>query len=95
MTKMMTRVAGVAVAMASLAQVGCVSSVGGNCNDGNSFQSLNGERRSSESVVVERRNGVRYERREMTLDASVPKQYRQAMIDAFLKSESGGVAVSR
>jgi len=95
MTKMMTRVAGVAVVLACLAQVECVSSVGGNCNDGNSFQSLAGERRSTESVVVERYNGVRYERREMKMDASVPKEYRQAMIDAFLKSESSGVALSR
>jgi hypothetical protein len=95
MTKMMTRVAGVAVVLACLAQVGCVSSVGGNCNDGDSHQSLTGERRSTESVVVERSNGVTYERREMKIDPSVPKEYRQAMINAFLNSESSGVALSR
>jgi hypothetical protein len=31
----------------------------------------------------------------MKMDASVPMEYRQAMIDAFLKSESSGVALSR
>jgi hypothetical protein len=89
MTKMMTRVAGVAVVMACLAQVGCMS-YGGSSDDVGS-----GISRSQESVVVERSNGVSYERREMKLDPGVSQEYRQAMINTFLKLETGGVAVSR
>lgn len=93
MTKMMTRVAGVVVVLACLAQVGCMS-YGGSSDEAGTFPAQ-GIKRSQESVVVERYNGVSYERREMKMDASVPKEYRQAMIDAFLKSESSGVALSR
>ena len=93
MNKMMTRVLGVVAVLGCLAQVGCVSSFGGNIAEGDSVPSMFAPR-SKDAVVVERHSGASYERRELRIDASVPAECRQAMINKFLRSESPLMPVS-